>query len=165
MEYQWVIKTKKFAARNGVTISELAKGIGMSEPNLYKCFKRGSIELKNLENIAKYLKVPISSFFDDQPLEPFGADMEQVQPGAGLGERLRVLSANLDKATQWQARAEQLAHDNEELRAMVDAQQRTIQAHEATIEALKDNITLLKEGKAQAVGRAKAVVRGGEGEA
>jgi len=88
-----------------------------------------------------------------------------VRPGAGLGDRLRVLGANLDKATQWQARAEQLAHENEELRAMVDAQQRTIQAHEATIEALKDNITLLKEGKQQAKGRVKHVVRAGEREA
>jgi transcriptional regulator with XRE-family HTH domain len=158
-------KIKNLIENSKYTVTQVASNLGMTNQNLYKILKKDSVDSKILVELSKLFGVPISYFFDDQPLEPFGADMEQVQPGAGLGERLRVLSANLDKATQWQARAEQLAHDNEELRAMVDAQQRTIQAHEATIEALKDNITLLKEGKAQAVGRAKAVVRGGEGEA
>jgi len=161
-----MIDIKAFRKKYNITQKEICDILGVKQPYL-SAIESGKRPLSKdkFESLYNHYGNMLLEFRIIEPLLPFGADMEQVQPGAGLGERLRVLSANLDKATQWQARAEQLAHDNEELRAMVDAQQRTIQAHEATIEALKDNITLLKEGKAQAVGRAKAVVRGGEGEA
>jgi len=162
----YMIDIKSFRKKYNITQKDICDILGVKQPYL-SAIESGKRPLSKdkFELLYKHYGNILLEFRVTEPLLPFGTDMEKVQPGAGLGDRLRVLNANLDKATQWQARAEQLTHENEELRAMVDAQQRTIQAHEATIEALKENITLLKEGKAQAKGRVKHVVRSGEGEA
>jgi transcriptional regulator with XRE-family HTH domain len=61
----WVEKIKGLAKNRGITIKDLAVRIDMSEANLYKVFKRKSIETKYLQKIADVLSVPISYFFDD----------------------------------------------------------------------------------------------------
>jgi transcriptional regulator with XRE-family HTH domain len=145
---------------------DVAKEIGMSAVNFSKVLKKGSIDSLLLYKFASYFDVPISYFFDDKPLEKFGTGMAKAKDeGGGLKGIFGAMSKNLPQATEWLERAKSLSHENEELKAMVDSQQQTIQAHEATIEALKENITLLKESREQATGRVKHVVRSGEGEA
>ena len=56
---------KKIAEEKEISIKSLALSIGMSEQNLHRCFKRNSIETKNLEKIASILSVPISTFFEE----------------------------------------------------------------------------------------------------
>ena len=58
-------KIKNIAKKRQVTLKELSDNIEMSEANFYKCIKRGSIETKHLEKIAKFLNVPVSYFFEE----------------------------------------------------------------------------------------------------
>ena len=59
-------KIKALLSEKNITIRALSNMINMSEANIYKCFKRNSMELKHIESIAKALDVPISYFFNDE---------------------------------------------------------------------------------------------------
>jgi transcriptional regulator with XRE-family HTH domain len=73
-----------------LTIRQFAERIGMSDTNLYKCFKRNSIETKHLEKIAEVLQVPIGLFFEQQGSLPTVTangpllNMQQVQNSGNI---------------------------------------------------------------------------------
>ena len=58
-------RIKEIIDKKGITIRELASKINMSEQNLYKCFRRNSIELKYLEQMSEFLEIPLSYFFNE----------------------------------------------------------------------------------------------------
>ena len=58
-------KIKELCELKDITISRLAIEIEMSQPNLYKIFKRNSIETKHLEKIAEVFGIQIGYFFDE----------------------------------------------------------------------------------------------------
>lgn len=64
---EWVVRLKNIIVDRDKTIKQVADSIGMSEANLYKCFKRGSIEIKHLLAIANYFNISVKYFFEDSP--------------------------------------------------------------------------------------------------
>ena len=58
-------KIKFILEKNEKTLKWLAQEIEMSEQNLYKIFKRNSIETKHLEKIAEVFGIQIGYFFDE----------------------------------------------------------------------------------------------------
>lgn len=59
-----LLTIKNLCEKQGVEIKQLAKAVGMSEPNLHRCIRMNKIQAQDLENIAKYLNVSIIVFFD-----------------------------------------------------------------------------------------------------
>lgn len=51
-------------------VKQLAKDIGMSEPNLHRCIRLNQIQAGDLERIAQALNVNISVFFNTQTPTP-----------------------------------------------------------------------------------------------
>ncbi len=137
-------KIKELQKQKKVTIEELATSIGMTKNGLFLALKNGDFKISILSKIADFFKVPITVFLDDKPKVDFGEGFEKQRAGATLGERIEVIGRNLTRAEEWMENVEFLKHENEELRAMVESQQRTIQAHEATIAAMRESMQLLK---------------------
>ncbi len=162
-----MIDIKAFRAKYKITQAEICDIIKVKQPYL-SAIEGGKRPLskEKFEILYNHYGNKIIEFRIIEPFLPFGTGMAQAKDeGGGLKGIFGAISKNMPQATEWLERAESLSHENEELKAMVDSQQQTIQAHEATIEALKENIALLKESREQATGRVKAVVRSGEGEA
>jgi len=62
----WVDKVKVIANKRGYSLKDIASLMDMSETNLYKCFKRGSIETKHLVKLANTLGISTTYFFDEE---------------------------------------------------------------------------------------------------
>lgn len=159
-----MIDVKAFRKKYNITQSEICSIINVKQPYL-SAIESGKRPLSKdkFEILYNHFGDKVLEFRVIEPLLPFGTGMQKQQPGANLLERLSTIDKNLTAAQEWHERAEQLVLENEGLKTVINSLQQTIKAHEATIQALQQNIDLLKEGKAQAKGRAKAVVRGGEG--
>ena len=79
-------------------VKQLAKDIGMSEPNLHRCIRLNQIQAGDLERIAQVLKVNIAVFFDTQtPNKGSHNSVGNVSVGtdAVLQERIKSLEALL----------------------------------------------------------------------
>lgn len=48
----------------GFSVAEVAQDAGMSEQNLYKVFKKDSIQSDVLERICRKIGIPVTHFFD-----------------------------------------------------------------------------------------------------
>ena len=55
-------------------VKQLAKDIGMSEPNLHRCIRLNQIQAGDLERIAQALNVNISVFFNTQTPNKVSSD-------------------------------------------------------------------------------------------
>lgn len=69
---------KKGCKENNITLKYLCQQIDMSEPNLYRNFKRNSMETKILVKIADVLKVPITYFFGGTEKQAGSAELEAL---------------------------------------------------------------------------------------
>lgn len=88
-------------------VKQLAKDIGMSEPNLHRCIRLNQIQAGDLERIAQVLKVNIAVFFDTQTPNKVSSDSNvaigshnsvgnvSVGTDAVLAERIKSLEALL----------------------------------------------------------------------
>lgn len=88
-------------------VKQLAKDIGMSEPNLHRCIRLNQIQAGDLERIAQALNVNISVFFNTQTPNKVSSDSNvaigshnsvgNVTVGADvvLSERVKSLEALL----------------------------------------------------------------------
>lgn len=88
-------------------VKQLAKDIGMSEPNLHRCIRLNQIQAGDLERIAQVLKVNIAVFFDTQTPNKVSSDSNvaigspnsvgnvSVGTDAVLQERIKSLEALL----------------------------------------------------------------------
>jgi transcriptional regulator with XRE-family HTH domain len=65
-------KVKELLDQREMTVKEFCSQVGISNPALYKMYKRNSIDTKYLERMATVLKVPISTFFDSELTTPDG---------------------------------------------------------------------------------------------
>lgn len=59
-------RIKKAIEAKGLSPDEVAVHAGMAVSNIYKIFKRESVESKYLEKIAEMLEIPVGALFDDQ---------------------------------------------------------------------------------------------------
>jgi transcriptional regulator with XRE-family HTH domain len=55
---------KELCAQNGVTITKLAKDLGMSQSSLSMAIKTNSTSIDTLERVSKYFGVPVGVFFE-----------------------------------------------------------------------------------------------------
>lgn len=55
---------KNYCEKREGGVKQLAKDIGMSEPNLHRCIRLNQIQAGDLERIAQALNVNIGVFFD-----------------------------------------------------------------------------------------------------
>ena len=88
-------------------VKQLAKDIGMSEPNLHRCIRLNQIQAGDLERFAQVLKVNIAVFFDTQTPNKVSSDSNvaigshnsvgnvSVGTDAVLQERIKSLEALL----------------------------------------------------------------------
>jgi len=67
----------------GITLSDLAKHIDMTEAGFYKMLSTDSIKVKTLRKLSEVLKQPIPFFFEDHSS---GADYPLSQPSVQLTE-------------------------------------------------------------------------------
>jgi transcriptional regulator with XRE-family HTH domain len=68
-DFQVLEKVKKLLVADRRTFKELAEGIGMTEQGLSTSLKRGTLKLETLVQIADYLKVDVSFFYQVAPKE------------------------------------------------------------------------------------------------
>ena len=95
----------------GITLSDLAKQIEMTEAGFYKMLSTDSIKVKTLKKLSEVLKRPIPYFFEDhasgsgyelnqspaQLAEPEGAYLNEKE---NLKEQISILKSQLkDKET------------------------------------------------------------------
>ena len=57
---------KDLCTARGITLTKLASEIGMAQSAISESIKRNTMTLANLEKVANYLDVPISSFFGEK---------------------------------------------------------------------------------------------------
>jgi DNA-binding Xre family transcriptional regulator len=88
-------------------VKQLAKDIGMSEPNLHRCIRLNQIQAGDLERIAQALNVNISVFFNTQTPNKVSSDSNvaigshnsvgnvSIGADAVLAERVKSLEALL----------------------------------------------------------------------
>lgn len=53
--------------RHSCSIKEVALLVGMTESGFHKTLQKETLKVSTLEEIAKILKVPISTFFEEKP--------------------------------------------------------------------------------------------------
>ena len=63
-------KIKDLAQQRGVTLARIAEAVDITPTGLSLIIRENSTRVETLEKIADFLNVPISSFFDDEPLPP-----------------------------------------------------------------------------------------------
>ena len=56
---------KNYCEKREGGVKQLAKDIGMSEPNLHRCIRLNQIQAGDLERIAQVLNVNVGVFFDE----------------------------------------------------------------------------------------------------
>ena len=59
-------KIKELCASKGISISKLAKDLGMSQSTLSMAIKTNSTTIDTLERVSKYFNVPVGVFFGEQ---------------------------------------------------------------------------------------------------
>ena len=59
-----LLEIKRISDLKGISIRSIAKGINMSEQNLYRCMRENKIGAHVLEKICSILEEPITTFFD-----------------------------------------------------------------------------------------------------
>jgi DNA-binding Xre family transcriptional regulator len=121
------IKIKHILEKKGKTIKWLALEIDMSEQNLYKIFKRNSIETSHLEKISEVLEVPIDYFFDSSE-KNYGDVIINSKNSKIKSDNNNVNSLNKELLNQ----------ENEMLNMKIEALEREI-------ESLKENIKMKDE--------------------
>jgi hypothetical protein len=70
-------KIKELCDRYYLGHKIIANSIGMSAHNLYKIYKKDSIESKHLINIASVLQIPIGALFHEGPTEYQEVDFDE----------------------------------------------------------------------------------------
>jgi transcriptional regulator with XRE-family HTH domain len=88
-------KIKNLAKNRGITLKDLAVKIDMSEANLYRVFKRQSIETKYLESIADVLQVPVGYFFGE--IQEDGKKIVQSGENNLVGSNQNIINSNAVK--------------------------------------------------------------------
>ena len=59
------VTVKQLCENKKISLKDLALKIDMSYQNLYKCFKKGSMDTKDLEKIAEIFGISAGYFFDE----------------------------------------------------------------------------------------------------
>lgn len=67
----------------GITLSDLAKHIEMTEAGFYKMLSTDSIKVKTLKKVSEVLKQPVNYFFDDHSS---GSSYQTTPPSLNLAE-------------------------------------------------------------------------------
>ena len=71
-------KIKDLAQQRGVTLARIAEAAEITPTGLSLLIRENSTRVETLEKIADFLNVPISTFFDDEPLPPAQANTANV---------------------------------------------------------------------------------------
>jgi|GEM_PF-1743670 len=90
----------------GITLSDLAKHIEMTEAGFYKMLSTDSIKVKTLKKVSEVLKQPIPYFFDDHSsgsaYQTAPSSFNMAEPPAeyssekeGLKKQIRILESQL----------------------------------------------------------------------
>jgi transcriptional regulator with XRE-family HTH domain len=108
-------KIKKAIERAGTDPIKVAANIDMSTANLYRIFKRDSVETKYLVKLSELLNVPLSYFYEEE------ATLEQFLDSNGSLGEIRYpftkadLKFELDKAQLKIDHLEQRLRDKEDI--------------------------------------------------
>ena len=86
-----LLEIKRICDTKGISIRSIAKGIDMSEQNLYRCMRENKISAQDLEKICYILEEPITTFFDVPETEKHIEIGHHVQ---GNGNHLGELNFN-----------------------------------------------------------------------
>jgi len=113
-----------------ITAIDAANYMGISEGNLYRLFKKDTFEVAYLKKAAEMLKIPVSHFFEDEPIVPVAQMGDFNQVGSGNTQKIKGGKApSQDLATQLdscQRDVESLKRELEVTRALVAAKDETI---------------------------------------
>ncbi|MDR3141244.1 MAG: helix-turn-helix domain-containing protein [Tannerellaceae bacterium] len=74
---------KDILEKKNISIRYLADAIGMSEQNLYRCFRENKIQAGDLEKIAHSLQVSIGTFFEEKVTVSVQGSHNQLHNGTG----------------------------------------------------------------------------------
>ncbi len=69
MPFNLESKIKHFLVINKMTIRDLSNKIDMSDANIYKCFKRNSIEVRHLIKISELYDISMNYWFSDDDID------------------------------------------------------------------------------------------------
>ncbi len=130
-------KIKKILSDKKLSQEKLANKIGMSKANLYNCFKRNSIETKNLEKIAEVLEVPVSYFFDEN--DKAGDINIKYAKTKGSGNIVNIADSSVknDKTTE-DIKAIKLEMEVKSLKQQLKDKEEIIDNLKQMIDVLKD---------------------------
>ncbi len=90
---------QKLSVKKGISVPFLADNLGMSVQNVYRLFKKQSIESKHLVRLSEILDVPVGLFFSDV--------MDKTFPGKSKIE----LEKELDQLSSEYARSDKARYE------------------------------------------------------
>lgn len=97
-------KIKHQISISGLSVSEVAEQLHISPQNLYKIFKKESVESKYLIKLAELLKIPISNFFPGEGTRIQQLVSSEYNTGVFLhkyfNERFKIEKSNLPEDTK-----------------------------------------------------------------
>jgi len=113
-----LLKIKTIAKAKRVRLDELAEAVGLSRGGLLYIMKNNSIKVETLEKIAIYLKIPVSTFFEEgKAMHVSGSNIAVVNNGnqsIGESQELEMLRKEIEECRK----------ENELLRKIIDLYER-----------------------------------------
>lgn len=85
------------AEKSSIAIKHIAEEIGMSETGLHAAIRNETLKIRDLENIAKVLSVPVSTFFDDAKGSNIIGDLKDSTAVNSMGSNVHINTGNSKK--------------------------------------------------------------------
>ncbi len=118
-------KIKKAISKSDYTPEQVAAHAEMSVTNLYKIYKRDSIESRYLVKIAQILELPYSYFLDEDADLSQSASGSNIQQATRVGQNHQSINVGMSAADCVQ-KLEALQEKYALLEKVVDEKERTI---------------------------------------
>lgn len=131
-------KIRQAIVNSPYTVTEIAEKLGTSNQNLYKIFKKDSVDSKYLEGISKLLKLNISFFFENT---------EDSSPNLPTDEEKRILTNlknEVDSLIQKNNLQEEMMSN---LKKQVSILKIQIEDKEKIIDLLEEKIKILVDSR------------------
>lgn len=113
-----LLKIRTIAKGKKISMRELATAVGITEAGLYGLMSKNSTKVETLEKIAIYLKIPVSTFFEEgKAMHVSGSNIAVVNNGnqsIGESQELEMLRKEIEECRK----------ENELLRKIIDLYER-----------------------------------------
>jgi transcriptional regulator with XRE-family HTH domain len=141
-------KIKLEIEKSGIPIRQIALKIEMSEQNLYRIFKKDTIETKKVEQICDVLGLPISYFFSQYSgvNKQFNQTIGDFSSGSNFNAE-KIISERNEHNAGKSTSNEKLYNELMSYKEKVEDLERLVKSKDETIASLNKLIEHLTKGK------------------